>query len=599
MKEFWRSRNCFFEAFSVFCLFSFCWSLNDEGEALLRFKGRIVSDPHGALSNWINEVGVESPCFWPRVECSDGHVVVLNLKDLCLKGTLAPHIGSLIHLKSLILRNNSFSGIIPKEILNLKELEALDLGYNNFSGELPCYLGNNFSMTILLLDNNELLSSINPEIIELQKLSEAQVEEDLLSSSKLESCDSLFIPWTDVAERRLLQETRRKTPWRIWRPLDNTPSPAPAPDPSPVPVLPPSTPANNDGTITQRKSGDVLKMFAAIGGPLLLLLLIAGFIFYRYGKVATVKPWATGLSGQLQRAFVTGVPKLKRSELEAACEDFSNVIGSSSVCSFYKGTLSSGVEIAVASIATKSAKEWSSSLESQFRKKIDRLSKVSHKNFVSLLGFCEEQQPFTRMMVFEYAPNGTLFEHIHIKEAEHLDWSMRLRIAMGVAYCLEHMHEMTPPLAHRNLTSSSIYLTEDYAAKVSDYVFWDEGAERQSNPESNVYSYGVMLFEMITGKLPYTAGSDSIEDWASDYLRGTQPLRDMVDPTLRSYQEDQIREIGDVIKACGDPDPRQRPSMKDVSGRLRVITGIGPDGAVPKLSPLWWAELEILSTEAA
>lgn len=186
-----------------------------------------------------------------------------------------------------------------------------------------------------------------------------------------------------------------------------------------------------------------------------------------------------------------------------------------------------------------------------------------------------------------------------VKEAEHLDWAMRLRIAMGIAYCLEHMHEMTPPLVHRNLTSSSIYLTEDYAAKVSDYVFWDEGAERQSNPESNVYSFGVMLFEMITGKLPYTAGSDSLEDWASDYLKGTQPLREMVDPTLRSYQEDQLQEIGDVIKLCGDPDPRQRPSMKEVSGRLRLITGMGPDGAVPKLSPLWWAEIEILSTEAA
>ena len=67
---------------------------------------------------------------------------------------------------------------------------------------------------------------------------------------------------------------------------------------------------------------------------------------------------------------VSGVPKLKRSELEAACEDFSNVIGSTSICTFYKGTLSSGVEIAVASVAMSSAKDWSSNLESQFRKKV-------------------------------------------------------------------------------------------------------------------------------------------------------------------------------------------------------------------------------------
>ncbi|KAH6837369.1 hypothetical protein C2S53_010771 [Perilla frutescens var. hirtella] len=642
MKLFWRSRNHFLAAFAVCSLFllnfGFCWSLNDEGVALLKFKDRILSDPHGGLSNWIDEVGVENPCSWFGVGCSQGFVVDLNLKDLCLRGTLSPHIGNLIHLKSLTLRNNSFSGVIPEEITYIKGLEVLDVGCNNFSGQLPARLGNNFSMTLLLLDNNECLSDISPEIYELQKLSEVQVEEDLISRSKEASCDSLFISWNSwetrgVGERKLLQEARKIPPFEFIRPptpprefrppiipdpdLPPAPAPAPASAPSPAPYAPQSpSPAasppssspsvNNTAPLApkNRKRGGTnhtLVLGAAIGGPLLLLFLVFGVVFYQYGKVATVKPWATGLSGQLQRAFVTGVPKLKRSELEAACEDFSNVIGSTSICTFYKGTLSSGVEIAVASVAMESAKDWSSNLESQFRKKIDMLSKVNHKNFVSLLGFCEEAVPFTRMMVFEYAPNGTLFEHIHIKEAEHLDWTTRLRIAMGIAYCLDHMHQLTPPLAHGNLTSSSIYLTEDYAAKVSDIVFWDEGAaaERQSDPQCNVYNFGVILFEMMTGMLPYTAGSCSLEDWASDYLRGTQPLREMVDPTLRTYQEDQLQQIGDLIKSCGDADPRQRPSMKEVCASLRVITGIGPDGAIPKLSPLWWAELEILSTEAS
>ncbi|KAL0401169.1 UNVERIFIED_CONTAM: putative inactive receptor-like protein kinase [Sesamum latifolium] len=398
------------------------------------------------------------------------------------------------------------------------------------------------------------------------------------------------------------------------------PSPPPSPSPSPSPSLGPSAPPSSPSPINRTSPRPLLTpaerpnaptkssrrthkiiLSAAIGGPILLLVLIIGIFFCQSGKVATVKPWATGLSGQLQRAFITGVPKLKRSELEAACEDFSNVIGSPSFCTLYKGTLSSGVEIAVASIAVASSKDWSSNLEAQFRKKIDTLSKVNHKNFVSLLGYCEEGKPFTRMMVFEYAPNGTLFEHLHIREAEHLDWAMRLRVAMGITYCLEHMHQLTPTLAHRNLTSSTVYLTEDYAAKVSDFVFWDEGAaaERQPSPQSNIYSFGVMLFEMITGKLPYSAGGESSEDWASDYLRGGQPLREMVDPTLTTYQEDQLQQIAAVIKTCVNPDPRQRPTMREVCAHLREITGIGPDGAIPKLSPLWWAELEILSTEAS
>ncbi|KAF2296293.1 hypothetical protein GH714_037275 [Hevea brasiliensis] len=207
----------------------------------------------------------------------------------------------------------------------------------------------------------------------------------------------------------------------------------------------------------------------AIGGALLVMSIIVIYIC-KVNK-ATVKPWATGLSGQLQKAFITGVPKLKRSELEAGCEDFSNVIGSSPIGTLYKGTLSSGVEIAVASVAVTSSKDWPKHLEGQFRKKIETLSKVNHKNFINLLGYCEEEEPFTRMLVFEYAPNGTLFEHLHIKESEHLDWAMRLRIGMGMAYCLEHMHQLNPPVTHNNLNSSAISLTEDYAAKISDFSF--------------------------------------------------------------------------------------------------------------------------------
>ncbi|KAG6433294.1 hypothetical protein SASPL_104902 [Salvia splendens] len=199
MKELWSSQNRFLAAFALctLCLLNlgFCWSLNDEGVALLKFKQEIVSDPHGALSNWIDEIGVENPCSWSGVGCSKGYVVDLNLKDLCLRGTLSPQIGTLIHLKSLILRNNLFSGVIPEEITYIKGLEVLDFGYNNFSGQIPCSLGNNFSMTLLLLDNNERISHICPEIYELQKLSEVQVEEELLSRSKEAACESLFTPW--------------------------------------------------------------------------------------------------------------------------------------------------------------------------------------------------------------------------------------------------------------------------------------------------------------------------------------------------------------------------------------------------------------------
>ncbi|CAH2058636.1 unnamed protein product [Thlaspi arvense] len=381
------------------------------------------------------------------------------------------------------------------------------------------------------------------------------------------------------------------------RPSPKAVSTVPVPEPrkksstqdvSPSP--PPSVPLANSPT--PRRSGSssvaVPLVIGCIGGAALLLLVASGVFYLRNKAGETVNPWRTGLSGQLQKVFVTGVPTLKRSEIEAACEDFSNVIGSCPIGKLFKGTLSSGVEIAVASIDTTSAKDWKDNTEMHFRKKIDMLSKMNHKNFVNLLGYCEENEPFTRILIFEYAPNGSLFEHLHYKESEHLDWGMRLRIAMGLAYCLDHMHQLNPPIAHTNLVSSSLQLTEDYAVKAADFSFGPSETEISAfNPEDNVYSFGLLLFEMITGKLP----EDSV---LVDFVRG-ESLGKMVDPTLESHDE-KIENIGEVIKSCVRTDPKERPTMREVTGWLREITGVSPSDATPKLSPLWWAELEVLST---
>ncbi|XP_065882081.1 probable inactive receptor-like protein kinase At3g56050 isoform X2 [Euphorbia lathyris] len=579
---------------------------------------------------------------------------------LCLQGTLAPELGLLTHLKSITLRNNSFYGNVPKEIGELKELEVLDLGYNNLSGPFPSELANNLSLTTLLLDNNEFLGSISPDLYELKTLSEIQADENQLRAScSRKECTWNMGQAGDMAHRMLLQVRNRPKANRhrhkvppaappflgpsfppsespsssfspvpspsespLFSPVESPsslplppfPSPvgaptqaAPAPAPAAIIVLAPrehnvipmTPPASSPSEAVNNHSKHHMIVVAGIvGGSVFLLISIAAAFVFRSSKVVAVKPWATGLSGQLQKAFVTGVPKLKRAELEAACEDFSNIIGSFSDGTVYKGTLSSGVEIAVTSTEVKSSKEWSKNLEEQFRKKIATLSKMNHKNFVNLIGYCEEEAPFTRMMVFEYAPNGTLFEHLHIKEAEHLDWKTRLRIAMGIAYCLEYMHELTPPVIHENLKSSSIHLTEDYAAKISDFTLWNnvtapkketESADPNSaDAESNIYSFGLILYEMITGRILYAMDKDSLVNWTSEMV---------VDPTLKHYKDYELEKLLSVILSCIQPDAKRRPKMSEVVAELKQITAMEPDGATPKLSPLWWAELEIMSTE--
>ncbi|RLN33055.1 hypothetical protein C2845_PM03G17110 [Panicum miliaceum] len=375
--------------------------------------------------------------------------------------------------------------------------------------------------------------------------------------------------------------------------------------PHPLSPLPSTTPAHSPHKHSWRNYSLV-----TAGSVVFLVMAAASVIYYRAKKVGTVRPWATGLSGQLQRAFVTGVPALKRSELQAACEDFSNIVGSTPSCMLYKGTLSSGVEIAVVLSSITSIKEWSKECESHYRKKITSLSKVSHKNFMNLLGYCEEDHPFTRAMVFEYAPNGTLFEHLHVREGECLDWTARLRISMGIAYCLEHMHQLNPPVVPRNFDSSTIYLTDDFAAKVSDLDFWSDA--KGWNPSSAtdddstiagtdgmVHKYGIILLEILTGKVPYCEEEGSVEQWASGCLDGNMSVAEVIDSSLGSFSEEAARALCEVARWCMDPDPKKRPQMAQVAARMKEITALGPEGATPKVSPLWWAELEIMSSEGS
>ncbi|KAL2317457.1 hypothetical protein Fmac_031333 [Flemingia macrophylla] len=661
---------------------STCWTVESQGMALAALRERVVRDPLGALSSWSGQG--HDPCSsWFGVHCSRGYVRALNLKDLCLEGTLAPEIGKLAHIKSIILRNNSLSGEIPKEILHLEELEVLDLGYNNFSGPLPFDHGNMPTLTALLLDNNYYLDNLNPQ---LKMISGSHANErQLTSATTRESfvdigrCNSrhigqhgnithtrqlLMLPNAantprvqgDVNQGKLKQsashfpsslppdfvpfssspsESPSYSPSPSPSGSFSTPSPSASPIMSPTPdISPPAstpltvstppeinwdsapspTPFSNQGnTYSSNPMHHSAIMWSAVGGFSLLVLVSATiFACFQTRRVVAVKPWSTGLSGQLQKAFVKGVPSLKRGELEAACEYFSNIIGSLPDGTVYKGTLSSGVEIAVVSSAVITAQNWSKSMEAKFRKKIATLSRVNHRNFVNLIGYCEENKPFSRMMVFEYAPNGTLFEHLHIREAEELNWTMRTRIAMGIAYCLEYMHGLKPSIAHRNLHSSFIYLTEDYAAKISDLSLWNYtcatkngSATRQlletssADTKDNVYSFGIILFELITGRIPHVGDNDLLEDWAAEYVRWGKSLRDVVDPRLNSLREEQIQEWSEVIRNCVHPDSEKRPTMKEVTTKLKEITAMGPDGANPKASPLWWAEMAITSTDSS
>ncbi|KAJ9567143.1 hypothetical protein OSB04_003109 [Centaurea solstitialis] len=602
-----------------------CSSLDPQGLALLEFRAGVSRDPYGIFRTWNSDD--HDPCSWSNVHCVDGNVQVLDLNGLSLEGVLAPEIGSLIHLRRLVLSHNGFFGGIPKELGELRMLEVLDLRDNNLSGHIPSELARMHSLKRLLLCNNNFEGSIPMELRTLNFLYEMQYDENLLSivaDGIAGESEPEMVKNGNVVRRKLAENSPN---------LAAAPSPIEGFGPPKIIALPSSRSSGSFPAVPKEKKGKAIKPPTSSYGLIedisptndgppknlscnilhisSLSIGIALCFVCRTEAVKTIGPWRSGISGQLQKAFVTGVPKLNRTELETACEDFSNIIEAK------ERTLSSGVEICVASTIIACLKDWSKRAELGFRKKIDTLSRVNHKNFVNLIGYCEEDEPFVRMMVFEYAPNGSLSEHLHVEELEHLDWSSRMRIIMGTAYCLEYMHELNPPVPHSNLNANLIRLTDDYAPKVAEMSFWKDfvskakvssAAEAESehselppliDTETNVYCFGMLMIEIISGKLPYSDQQGPLGAWAAQYLNDKRNASHMVDPTLESFKHSEVEGICEVIEECIQQDAGKRPTMKQVVMKLREVLAISPEQAIPRLSPLWWAELEILSGEAA
>ncbi|CAN1283657.1 Protein MALE DISCOVERER 1 [Linum perenne] len=636
-------------------------SFDDEGFILLQFRSKVRSDPYGVLANW--NLCNSEPCAWFGVHCIAGKVHVLNLSGCSLEGTLSPELGNLSHLRSLILRNNLFSGILPKQIGRLKMLEVLDVRDNDLSGKIPTEIERLQPLKCLLVSGNKFEGSIPEEMRRIKLLSPLKLDRNIAytSCNGFDYANKEFESTTDQTlvqnveiyvnfAHRKLQEQPEILSNLIAEnaSYDGMMLPSSLDIFFAVPVitrgsgafpaitnssslLAPSPTNDDDGlrdganaTSDDSPKGPIIHngspheldtwiyFFIALMVALFLATMIVMVIMCRKRGVSRL---VSLISNFLTRQFLTllgGVPKLNRMELETACEEFSNIIHSYDGATMYKGTLSSGVEIAVTITTITSRKIWSRNAEKAYRKKIDTLSKINHKNFVNLIGFCEEDEPFNRMMVFEYAPNGTLFEHIHVKGMEHLDWSSRVRIIMGVAYCLQYMHhELPTPVPHSNLTSHSIYLTDDYAAKIAEVSFMSQAASKakpagenesehselpppSGDPQTNVYSFGVLLLEIVSGKLPNSEKDGPIEKWAAGYFSEKNKLEKMVDQSLKSFKSNELEVICEIAQECTIQDPKQRPSMNLIIPRLREVINVRPDQAVPRLSPLWWAELEIL-----
>ncbi|GJT11890.1 probable LRR receptor-like serine/threonine-protein kinase [Tanacetum coccineum] len=204
------------------------------------------------------------------------------------------------------------------------------------------------------------------------------------------------------------------------------------------------------------------------------------------------------------------------------------------------------------------------------------LARLIHENISKLMGYCIEGVPFTRMLVFEYASNGTLSEHLHYEEGcQPLSWTRRMMMIVGISKGLKYLHtEIEPPFTIYELNSSAVYLTEDFSPKLVDFESWKTILTRSENNSStisnedamcvqpsslqarhldihgNIYSFGVLLLEIVTGRPPICKDKGFLVDWAKDHLEDPEKMASVVDPALKHFRVEDLEAIREVVRSC-------------------------------------------------
>ncbi|XP_014500297.1 probable receptor-like protein kinase At1g80640 [Vigna radiata var. radiata] len=286
--------------------------------------------------------------------------------------------------------------------------------------------------------------------------------------------------------------------------------------------------------------------------------------------------------------------------LEAATNSFStsSIMRKSGSRIIYRANFDEHFQAAV--------KKADSDADREFENEVSWLSKMRHQNIIKLMGYCVHGQ--SRFLVYELMENGSLETQLHgPNRGASLTWYLRLRIAVDVARALEYLHEHSnPPVVHRDLQSSNVLLDSNFNAKLSDFGFAMVSGMQHKNmkmsgtlgyvaPEyishgkltdkSDVYAFGVVLLELLTGRKPMENMTSnqyqSLVSWAMPQLTDRSKLPSILDPVIRDTMDlKHLYQVAAVAVLCVQAEPSYRPLITDVLHSLIPLVPVELGGSL-------------------
>lgn len=518
------------------------------------------------------------------------NLVILNLSHNQLRGEIPWQLGELPNLEVLFLDNNRILGSIPPSLGNLSRLVMLDLSFNHLNGNIPQGLANLSQLKSLLLNHNSLSGSIPKELSSLTALEQLN-----LSFNNLSGQFPILGNWGGFCSSLVVMGNPFLLPCRV----------ATAPMSMPIladPDMPRNSSPESSSTSPDHKEEGSRPRFNSIvvaaitsGCAIGVVLLVLGLLFQctkqqyprlqQEGRKVVVTFTSTNINFQLT------YDKLVRAT-NYFCLD--NLIGTGGFGATYKAELRPGLVVAVKRLAIGRFQGIQ-----QFDTEIRTLGRIRHPNLVTLIGYhASEDEMF---LIYNYFPEGNLETLIHSERGRRMNWDMRYRIALDLALALAYLHdECVPRVLHRDIKPNNVLLDHNLIAHLSDfglarllgdtethattdvagtfgYVAPEYAMTCRLSDKADVYSYGVLLLELLSGRRvsgdpTFSSYGDgfNIVGWATLLLHKRRPQEFFSAGLWQAGPERDLLNVLHLAVECTEESMSQRPPMRQVVERLKL-----------------------------